>query len=204
MGGRRTASSPAPAATKSQPGRPMEPSLPSRGSGRMRTARSTVRSTWHAETGHLCTRCPAGSSATASRAGRPAAGGTRLAPRDSAQAYDCSSRARPVLRKEDLVMRWFVIAIVAVTALAGATFAFASAGSEGDQGTGTAYALVDPNGGVPQLIGAHTNGFIAVSSPIPGIYCLTPATGVDVAHTAAVASEEAFYSNALGFPTVRY
>jgi len=101
-------------------------------------------------------------------------------------------------------MRWFVIAIVAVTALAGATFAFASAGSEGDQGTGTAYALVDPNGGVPQLIGAHTSGFIAVSSPIPGIYCLTPATGVDVAHTAAVASEEAFYSNALGFPTVRY
>src|SRR5207248_8169019 len=80
----------------------------------------------------------------AGRASMTAAGQRR----DSAQAYDCSSRARPVLREEDLVMRWFVIAIVAVTALAGATFAFASAGSEGDQGTGTAYALVDPYGGV--------------------------------------------------------
>jgi hypothetical protein len=38
----------------------------------------------------------------------------------------------------------------------------------------------------------------------PGDYCLTPAPGVDVTHTAAVASEEAFYSTAFGLATVRY
>ena len=37
-----------------------------------------------------------------------------------------------------------------------------------------------------------------------GDYCLTPAPGVDVVDTAAVASEEAFYSSAVGFVTVRY
>jgi len=38
----------------------------------------------------------------------------------------------------------------------------------------------------------------------PGDYCLTPAPGVDVVHTAAVASEEAWYSFVVGVPTVRY
>jgi hypothetical protein len=85
--------------------------------------------------------------------------------------------------------------------MAGATFAFA--GSQGDQGM-SAYALVDPNGGSPRLIAGHTNGFVSVSSPFAGDYCLTPAPGVDVIHTAAVASEEAFYSFDAGFPTVRY
>ena len=37
-----------------------------------------------------------------------------------------------------------------------------------------------------------------------GDYCLTPAPGVDVVHTAAVASEEAFYTHASGEPLVRY
>jgi len=69
-----------------------------------------------------------------------------------------------------------------------------------------AFALVDPNGGSPRLIDAHTNGFVDVSvGPFgPGDYCLTPAPGVDVTNTAAVASEEAFYSNAVGIVIVRY
>jgi len=87
--------------------------------------------------------------------------------------------------------------------IAGATMAFA--GSQGDQGGG-AYALVNPNGGSPQLVASHTSGFIGVSvGPFgQGDYCLTPAPGVDVTSPAAVASEEAFYSNVAGFVTVRY
>jgi hypothetical protein len=70
----------------------------------------------------------------------------------------------------------------------------------------TAYALVDPNAGSPRLVAAHTRGFVAVAvGPFgPGDYCLTPAPGVDVTHTASVASEEAFYSDVLGAPMVRY
>ena len=67
-----------------------------------------------------------------------------------------------------------------------------------------AFALVDPNGGSPRLVDAQTSGFIAVSSPFIGDYCLTPANGVNVAHTAAVASQEAWYSDVVGVPTVRY
>jgi hypothetical protein len=80
-------------------------------------------------------------------------------------------------------------------------------GQQGPQGEGAAaYALVDPNGGSPRLVASHTNGFVAVSvGPAgPGDYCLTPAAGVNVTSTAAVASEEAFYSNAVGIVTVRY
>jgi hypothetical protein len=81
----------------------------------------------------------------------------------------------------------------------------AFAGSQGDQG-GPGWALVDPNGDSPRLIGAHTSGFTAVKAggAGQGDYCLTPAAGVDVVHTAAVASEEANYSSAAGFVTVRY
>ena len=52
----------------------------------------------------------------------------------------------------------------------------------------------------------HTSGFVAVSVGAvgQGDYCLTPAAGVDVADTAAVASEEAVYSSAAGFVLVRY
>ena len=87
--------------------------------------------------------------------------------------------------------------------IAGATMAFA--GSQGDQG-GAAYALVDPNGGSPRLVAAHTSGFTAVSvgAAGQGDYCLTPAPGVNVANPAAVADEEAFYSNQAGFVLVRY
>ena len=89
--------------------------------------------------------------------------------------------------------------------IAGAALAFA--GSQNDQGGGVAYALVNPNGGTPQLVAAHTSGFIAVShggGGLAGDYCLTPASGVNVANPAAVADEEAFYSDIAGFVTVRY
>jgi len=71
---------------------------------------------------------------------------------------------------------------------------------------GHCVALVDPNGGSPRLVGAHTSGFVSVSlGPFgPGDYCLTPAPGIDVVHTAAVAAEEIFYSNAFGVAGVRY
>lgn len=75
------------------------------------------------------------------------------------------------------------------------------------EGGGThAFALVDPNGGSPRLVQAHTRGFVGVTEgPLgPGDYCLAPAPGVDVVKSAAVASEEAFYSYVLGVPTVRY
>jgi hypothetical protein len=69
-----------------------------------------------------------------------------------------------------------------------------------------AFALVDPDGGSPRLVASHTRGFVGVSvGPFgPGDYCLTPARGVDVVTRTAVASEEAFYSDTLGVPTVRY
>jgi len=90
-----------------------------------------------------------------------------------------------------------------VVALAAATFALArSSGANG----AVSFALVDPNAGSPRLVGADTSGFVAVSvGPFgPGDYCLTPAPGVDVAGTAASASMEAFYSNAIGVASVRY
>jgi hypothetical protein len=99
-------------------------------------------------------------------------------------------------------MRWLaLVGLGSVLAACLAAFAFG-----GPAGGAAAYALVDPNGGSPLLVGAHTSGFAAVSvGPFgPGDYCLTPAPGVNVDDTAAVASVEAFYSNTFGIATVRY
>jgi hypothetical protein len=94
-----------------------------------------------------------------------------------------------------------LLALGALAALVGGAATFADS-----PGAKPAFALVDPNNGSPRLVAAHTQGFVGVSQgPFgPGDYCLTPAPGVDVTDTAAVASEEAFYSNAAGFVTVRY
>ena len=100
-------------------------------------------------------------------------------------------------------MRRLLVLLVAVVALVAAVFAFArSSGANG----AIAFALVDPNSGSPQLVQAHTSGFVGVNVGAQGVgdYCLTPAPGIDVVHTAAVASEEAFYSDAVGTPLVRY
>src|SRR4051794_24124473 len=100
-------------------------------------------------------------------------------------------------------MRWVALSTLAVAVVAAG--AFASARSTGAGGA-RAYALVDPNDGTPRFVPAHTSGFDAVDAgPFgAGDYCLTPSPGVDVVHTAAVADVEAFYSNGLGFATVRY
>ena len=92
-----------------------------------------------------------------------------------------------------------IVALVAVAAAA-----FAVAGPAG--GGARTYALVNRNGGSPVLVDAHTSGFRSVTvGPFgSGDYCLTPSPGVNVDTTAAVASVEAFYTNAFGFATVRY
>jgi hypothetical protein len=94
--------------------------------------------------------------------------------------------------------------VTLVGLIAGVTMAFA--GSQGDQGGPTAYALVDPTSGSPQLVAGHTFGFTAVTvgDAGQGDYCLRPAPGVDVVHTAAVADQDATYSNVFAFVTVRY
>jgi hypothetical protein len=99
-------------------------------------------------------------------------------------------------------MRWLVLALVALAALAAAAFAVAGPSGSGAE----AYALVNPNGGSPVLVDARTSGFTGVSvGPFgPGDYCLTPSPGVNVETTAAVASVEAFYTNAFGLAAVRY
>ena len=97
-----------------------------------------------------------------------------------------------------------VVALLAFIGLvAGTTLAFA--GSPGGGGA-SAYALVVGSSGTPALIQDHSRGFagVDVGAVGQGDYCLTPAPGVDLVDTAAVASEEAFYSNAFGFVTVRY
>jgi hypothetical protein len=99
-------------------------------------------------------------------------------------------------------MRWLGF-IVLASVVAGCVAAFAFGGGAGGA---PAYALVNPNGGSPLLVGGHTSGFTAVGvGPFgPGDYCLTPAPGVNVDDTAAVASVEAFYSDTFGIATVRY
>src|SRR5262249_20359940 len=98
--------------------------------------------------------------------------------------------------------RFILFSLVALAALVVGAYAFAGSPGQGMQ----AFALVDPNGGTPRLIDAHTNGFVSVNVGVfgQGDYCLTPAPGVDVVPPAAVASEEAFYTHALGEPLVRY
>ena len=96
--------------------------------------------------------------------------------------------------------RVILLSLVVLAALAAAAYALAGSPSQGMK----AFALVDPNGGSPRLVDAHTHGFVDVSSPFLGDYCLTPARGVDVVHTAAVSSQEAFYSDAVGVALVRY
>jgi len=100
-------------------------------------------------------------------------------------------------------MKWLALMILTVAVVGGAA-AYAVAGSPG--GGQAAYALVDPNCGSPRLVAGHTSGFVAVSvgAAGQGDYCLTPGAGVDVADTAAVASEEAVYSSTAGFVLVRY
>ena len=99
-------------------------------------------------------------------------------------------------------MRWFVVVAVAVVGMVGVALALAGPSGQG----ASAYALVNPNDGSPVLVADHTSGFTDVSvGPFgAGDYCLMPAPGVNVDGTAASASMEAFYSDAIGIASVRY
>jgi hypothetical protein len=101
-------------------------------------------------------------------------------------------------------MKRLVVTLAVLTAVPAGAYAVAA--SAGGSGGPAAFALVDPNGGSPRLIADHTSGFVSVSAGAfgQGDYCLTPSAGVNVVGTAATASEEAFYSNAFAFVTVRY
>ncbi len=68
------------------------------------------------------------------------------------------------------------LVLLALLALAGLAALVTSAATFADSPGGrTAFALVDPNGGTPRLVAAQTSGFVGVSSPFAGDYCLTPA-----------------------------
>jgi hypothetical protein len=77
----------------------------------------------------------------------------------------------------------------------------AYAGDGNDQGGTRAWAQVNPNGGSPVLVKAK--GFISVSSPSTGVYCLKPAAGVNLSNSAPVATQEVNLSSTLGLVTVR-
>jgi hypothetical protein len=101
------------------------------------------------------------------------------------------------------LIKWLALpAVLLGVAGGGAAYAFGGSSIAGP----SAFALVDPNSGSPRLVPSHTAGFTAVNTGIAGQgdYCLTAGPGVDLVHTAAVASEEANYSSAAGFVTVRY
>lgn len=101
------------------------------------------------------------------------------------------------------LVKWLVVPAV-VVGIAGGAAAYAFGGSAA--GGPVAYALVDPNGGAPRLVPGHTSGFtrVNVGGAGQGDYCLTPGPGVNVAGPAAVADQEANYSNQAGFVLVRY
>jgi hypothetical protein len=87
---------------------------------------------------------------------------------------------------------------LAVLAIGGV--AYATGGN--DQGSGDrAWGQVNPNGGSPVLV--RTHGFVSVTSPGTGIYCLRAAPGINLANSAPVATEEQNLSTTLGLVTVR-
>jgi collagen triple helix repeat protein len=63
-------------------------------------------------------------------------------------------------------------------------------GVQGPPGSARAYATVRPDdgSGAPALVTARTINFTAVSRPSVGVYCLTPASGVDAQATSPLAA----------------
>jgi hypothetical protein len=85
------------------------------------------------------------------------------------------------------------------TGKTGATGKTGSQGVQGPQGapgTARAYAVVEPTSPAkPSLIAGQTANITSVSEPRPGVYCLSPAAGINAAAETAVASPEASYSS---------
>jgi hypothetical protein len=96
-------------------------------------------------------------------------------------------------------VRKLMLAAVLLAALAVVGVGYATAGDDGDGIR--AWAQVNPNGGSPVLVRA--SGFVAVTSPTKGIYCLRAAPRVGLVNTAPVASQETNLSTTLGLVTVR-
>jgi hypothetical protein len=74
-------------------------------------------------------------------------------------------------------------------------------GIQGVAGTARAYAEVDDS--TPSLVAARTKNFTAVSRPGVGVYCLTPAAGIDARAVASVASVDYGISGVRGVAEVR-
>lgn len=69
-------------------------------------------------------------------------------------------------------------------------------GPQGPAGTARAFAVVQPTSPTkPVLIVGQTSNITSVSEPTIGIYCITPAAGINPAADAAVASPEVGYSS---------
>lgn len=69
-------------------------------------------------------------------------------------------------------------------------------GNPGAPGTARAYAVVEPTSPTkPLLIAGQTANITSVAEPDPGVYCLSPAAGINPAAETAVASPEASYSS---------
>lgn len=104
-------------------------------------------------------------------------------------------------RKGDKKLTWNTAGPRGPAGATGATGPQGSAGSPGAPGTARAYAHVEVSGGSPTFDAARTRGFIAVSRPSTGQYCLTPAPGVDESSYPAVADPEWSGSNGASFPS---
>jgi Collagen triple helix repeat (20 copies) len=75
-------------------------------------------------------------------------------------------------------------------------------GPQGPAGTARAHAVVRPTSpAAAELIAGQTVNVTGVSEPSPGVYCLSPASGINPATDAAVVSPEVSYSSG-GVPGV--
>ena len=93
-------------------------------------------------------------------------------------------------------------AAIAAVVLAVAGVAYASGHHTVGLGLGDkAWAQVSPNGGSPVFV--KSKGFVSVSSPATGVYCLRPAPGVSLTPSAPVATQELSGSSSLGIVTLR-
>jgi hypothetical protein len=74
------------------------------------------------------------------------------------------------------------------------------AGATGAAGTARAYAEVDNS--TPSLVAARTKNFTAVTRTDDGVYCLTPAAGIDPRAVATSTAEDFGLSDTDGFVMV--
>ena len=82
------------------------------------------------------------------------------------------------------------------TGKTGATGLQGPQGIQGPAGTARAYAVVQPTSPTQaNLIPGQTSEITGVSEPVPGVFCLAPAAGVNPAVEAPVVSPEVSYSS---------